>query len=368
MKILVTGAGGFIGKNLVSVLQSMEGHEILEFRSDDSMERLRTYCAVCEFVFHLAGVNRPERETDFETGNAGFTQTLADYLSEGSHCPVVFASSIQAELENPYGRSKRRAEGILREYGARTGASVYIYRLPNVFGKWCRPNYNSVIATFCHHIANGLPIHVNNASQMLRLAYVDDVTAEFVRALSGTAAKQDRFYTIPEVYERRLGDIADTIQAFSHNTETLGLPALSDGFTKKLYSTYLSYLPETGLKYSLTMHSDARGAFAEFLRSEEKGQISINVTKPGYGKGNHWHHTKHEIFLVVSGEGAIRLRKIDESHVIEIPVAGSRLEPVIIPPGYTHMLENTGTTDLVTVMWASEPYDPQRPDTFYLEV
>lgn len=368
MKILITGAGGFIGKNLTAALKNLEGCEILEFHIKDGFERLRSYCAGCDFVFHLAGVNRPENEIDFENGNAEFTRVLTGFLAEGSRCPVVFSSSIQAELENPYGRSKRRAEEILLKYEEQTGAAVYFYRLPNVFGKWCRPNYNSVISTFCYNTAHDLPIHITDQNHVLRLVYIDDVVAEFIRALHGTGTKQGDFYRIPEVYERRLGDVAGKIQAFSHTAETLEIPNQSDAFTKKLHSTYLSYLPEEKLKYALIAHSDERGAFAEFLRTKDRGQFSINVTKPGYVKGNHWHHTKHEIFLSVSGQGMIRLRKIGESGVIEIPVTGGSLEPVIIPPGYTHSLENTGDADLITVMWASEPYDPQRPDTYYLAV
>lgn len=368
MKILVTGAGGFIGKNLISVLHNMDNCEVLEFHAKDGHECLRTYCAACDFVFHLAGVNRPEDEAEFETGNVEFTRILTSFLAEGSRCPVIFSSSLQAELDNPYGRSKRGAEKILREYEEKTGTRAALYRLPNVFGKWCRPDYNSVIATFCHHTANGLPVHVRDENRMLRLVYIDDVVAEFVRALKGTGTKQGDFYIVPEVYERRLGDIANQIQAFSLCAETLEIPNQADAFAKKLYSTYLSYLPEEKLQYALAAHSDARGLFAEFLRTEDRGQLSINVTRPGHVKGNHWHHTKHEIFLAVSGEGVIRLRKIGERSVIEIPVRGDRLEPVIIPPGCAHMLENSGDVDLVTVMWANEPFDSRRPDTFYLDV
>ena len=368
MKILVTGAGGFIGKNLTAALRSMGRHEALAFRSEDRGEQLQTYCSECDFVFHLAGVNRPKSDEEFETGNTVFSRKLSDCRTEGSRCPVVFASSIQAELNNPYGRSKRAAEAILQAYGEKTGAPVYLYRLPNVFGKWCRPNYNSVIATFCHNTANGLPVRVDNADQMLRLVYIDDVVEEFVRTLNGEIAVRDSFCTVPEMYQEKLGNIADMIQGFSRCAEKLEVPNLSDAFTKKLYSTYLSYLPESRLKYSLTVHQDVRGAFAEFMRTEDSGQFSVNVTRPGCIKGNHWHHTKHEIFLAVSGEGIIRLRRAVGGPLIEIPVRGSNLEPVVIPPGYTHMLENSGDTDLITVMWASECYDPQRPDTFYLDV
>jgi UDP-2-acetamido-2,6-beta-L-arabino-hexul-4-ose reductase len=368
MKILVTGAEGFIGKNLTAALRNIDGYEIFSFRSKDDEGLLRTYCLDCDFVFHLAGVNRPENEADFEKGNAGFTQTLVDCLLEGSRCPVVFSSSIQAELDNSYGRSKYRAEEILREYERQTNTPVYLYRLPNVFGKWCRPNYNSVIATFCYNTAHDLPIYISNADQLLHLVYIDDVVTEFIRVLNGTGINHGNFYQIPEVYEKRLGDIADIIQSFSHCTETLTIPDQSDTFTKKLHSTYLSYLPNEKIQYSLITHSDARGTFAEFLRTQDRGQFSINVTKPGFTKGNHWHHTKHEIFLSVSGKGIVRLRKIDESSIIELPITGDCLEPVIIPPGYTHSLENTGESDLITIMWASEPYNPQSPDTYHLAV
>ena len=368
MKILITGAGGFIGKNLIASLRNMSGHEILEFHVQNGLKCLRSYCAGCDFVFHLAGVNRPESELDFETVNAAFTKTLTGFLAEGSRCPVVFSSSVQAALDNPYGVSKYKAEMILQDYARQTGAPVYLYRLPNVFGKWSRPAYNSVIATFCHNTANNLPIHISDRSRLLNLVYIDDVVTEFIRALDKRAERQGGFYSVSEVYEKCLGEIADSIQTFSHEMEILGIPNQADSFTKKLHSTYLSYLPKEKLQYSLAAHSDVRGTFAEFLRTEDRGQFSINVTKPGFIKGNHWHHSKHEIFLSVSGEGIVRLRKTGERGIIEIPITGGRLEPVIIPPGYVHSLENTGDADLITVIWASEPYDAHRPDTFYSDV
>jgi len=368
MKILVTGARGFIGKNLVCVLKSAGEHHIFEFTSGDSEETLKGYCADCDFVFHLAGVNRPQSVDEFETGNAGLTRKLVSCLAEGSRCPVVFSSSIQAENDTPYGRSKRKAEDVLRTYSEETGAPVYIYRLPNVFGKWCKPDYNSVIATFCCNITHDLPIHVSDEAKLLRLVYIDDVVKEFLRALDGNVTRQGEFCAISEVYVRKLGGVAQMLREFSQCTQNLSIPDQSDTFIKKLYSTYLSYLPASKFSYQLVPHSDARGSFAEFLRTNDRGQLSVNVTRPHAVKGNHWHHTKHEIFLTVSGTGVIRLRRIGESRISEIIVTGNKLEPVLIPPGYTHMLENLGETDLVTIMWANEPFDPERPDTFHLNV
>ena len=368
MNILVTGAHGFIGKNLIFQLKNLNGNNILQFTSSDGDEKLREYCAVCDFVFHLAGVNRPKEERDFDSGNAMLTQRLAEYLEAGSRCPVLFTSSIQATMNNPYGESKRKAEKILKAYSETTGAPVYIYRLHNVFGKWCRPNYNSVIATFCYNIANDIPIYITDEEKILQLVYIDDVISEFLQVLSGNESEPKDYYFVSEVYTERLGQIAQMLREFSQCTKDLVIPDQSDMFTKKLYSSYLSYLPPTKLQYLLATHSDARGAFAEFIRTGERGQISINITKPHAVKGNHWHHTKHEIFLTVYGSGVVRLRRVDENIVTEVFVNGDELKPVIIPPGYTHMLENLGETDLVTVMWANELFDPEKPDTFYLNV
>ncbi len=363
MKILVTGSGGFIGKNLVYVLKSRGYDDILEYDSGSPSGLLENYCRECEFVFHLAGVNRPQQISEFTRRNRDFTKQLVTDLEKGRCAPVVFSSSIQAELDNPYGQSKKESEEILRQY-VQNGTEVYIYRFPNVFGKWCRPNYNSAVATFCYNSAHGLPIQVNDKSRMMHLVYIDDVIEEFIRCLEGTPNQCGDFCCVQPVYTENLAVIADLIHGFASCAKDLSIPRQSDGLTKKLYSTYLSYLPEDKLKYPLVMHRDSRGSFTEFLRTKEQGQVSVNISKPGIVKGGHWHSTKHEIFLVVSGTGVIRLRKLDEEKIIEIDVSGERLEPVVIPPGYVHSIENTGGTEMVTIMWANEMFDPQRPDTY----
>ena len=366
MKILVTGAKGFIGKNLVLKLKNMN-HTVFEYDKDISENILKAYCDEADFVFHLAGVNRPENDYEFVEGNKNFTERLISYIT-AKKIPLMFSSSIQAELNNPYGKSKLAAEYAVREYSEKTGAPVYIYRFPNVFGKWCKPNYNSVIATFCHNIANDLPIQINNSEHILNLVYIDDVVDELCRCVDGLPNMDGEFYSVKTVYTKKLGEIAELINGFRNCTTNLSIPDQSDGFTKKLYSTYLSYLPQDNFKYSLKMNCDNRGSFTEFIRTADKGQVSINISKAGIVKGNHWHNTKHEIFLVVSGSGVIRFRNPDSEEIIEVYVSGEKLEPVIIPPGYTHNIENTGNTDMVTVMWANEVFDKDNPDTYYLEV
>ena len=302
-------------------------------------------------------------------GNFGFTSRLLELLQMHKNtCPIVLSSSIQAALDNPYGRSKKAGEDLLRAYGERTGAKVMVYRFPNVFGKWCRPNYNSAVATFCHNIAHDLPITINDPSVKMRLVYIDDVVAELIAALKGEPHEQDGLCSVPVVHEILLGEIVELIRSFRASREARCVPDMSDPFTQKLYATYLSYLPTDAFSYPLTMNVDQRGSFTEMIRTEERGQVSINVSKPGITKGNHWHHSKNEKFLVVSGEGVIRFRKIDSDEVIEYFVSGEKLEVVDIPTGYTHNIENLGKTDMVTVMWASECFDPNKPDTFYLEV
>ena len=368
MKILVTGAKGFIGKNLVLKLKNSD-YTVFEYDVDSSENLLKAYCEECDFIFHLAGVNRPKDESEFTEGNKNFTERLLSYaMSTGRKIPVMLSSSIQAELDNPYGKSKLEAEKVVREYSEKTGSEVFIYRFQNVFGKWCRPNYNSVIATFCHNIANGLPIQVNDTERIMNLIYIDDITEEMLACLDGKANKSDGFCYVKTVYTKKLGEIADIIKSFEECRYTLAIPDQSDGFIKKLYSTFLSYLPKEKFTYPLKMNCDNRGSFTEFIRTSDRGQFSVNISKPHIVKGNHWHNTKHEIFLIVSGNGVIRFRNPDSDEVIEIYASGDKLDPVIIPPGYTHNIENTGDSDMVTVMWANEVFDKDNPDTYYLEV
>ena len=378
MKILVTGTKDFIGRNLMEELKR-QGHEILAYDIDNTEKQLDEYASSCEFVYHLAGVNRPENPEDFMSGNFGFTSVLLDSLKKhGNKAPVMLSSSIQAELDNPYGRSKKAGEELIFQYGKDNGVKVYVYRFPNVFGKWCRPNYNSAVATFCHNIARNLPIQVNETNPTLTLVYIDDLVKELVNALNGEAninfnrkcedTHDHAYCSVPEQYQVKLLDIVNMLYTFKESRKDLYIPDMRDPFTKKLYATYLSYLPEEKFSYELTMHCDTRGSFTEMLKSSERGQVSVNISKPGITKGNHWHSTKNEKFIVVSGKARISFRKIGSAEVISYDVSGDKIEAVDIPPGYTHSITNTGETDLVTVMWANEPFDPNNPDTYYEEV
>lgn len=369
MKILITGAKGFIGKNLIFELKNRGYAEIFEYDLDSDFALLDVFTQKCDFIFHLAGVNRPQNDSDFMKGNYGFTSSLLASLKKNNNkAPILITSSIQAELDNHYGRSKKAGENLLFEYEAGTGATVFVYRLPNVFGKWCRPNYNSAVATFCHNIANEMPIQVNDPNVDMKLVYIDDLVNEFINALKGNANRRGSFCHVDNLYTIRLGEIADLIYSFKESRENKHIPNMSNDFTKKLYSTYLSYLPKDKFSYPLKMNIDQRGSFTEFLKTVERGQISINVSKPGITKGNHWHQTKNEKFLVVSGKGVVKLRKIDSNEVIEYPVCGEKLDVIDIPVGYTHIITNTGNKDMVTVMWANEVFDPEKPDTYYMEV
>ena len=369
MKILITGAKGFVGKNLVAELRNQGFSDLLEFDVDSNPELLDCFARECQFVFHLAGVNRPERQEDFMKGNFGFTTELLDALKKyNNKAPVLISSSIQAALDNPYGQSKKAGEDLMFAYSKETNAPVFVYRLPNVFGKWCRPNYNSAIATFCNNIANNLPIQVNDPTVTMQLVYIDDVVASFIGKLKNSSNNTEIFEKATPVHEIRLGEIVDLLNAFKDSRENLLLPNMNDAFTKKLYSTYLSYLPTDKFSYPLKMNVDERGSFTEFLKTKERGQVSINISKPGITKGNHWHHTKNEKFLVVTGKGVIRFRKTDSTEIIEYFVSGEKLEVVDIPVGYTHNIENLGDSDMVTVMWVNEIFDAQRPDTYFLGV
>jgi len=398
MKILVTGAKGFVGKNLVCNLYNIkEGknrtrnlniEDIFEYDIDSTPEELDTYCRECDFVFNLAGVNRPKDQSEFMTGNFGFASTLLDTLKKhGNNCPVMLSSSIQATLigrygTSDYGKSKLAGEELFFEYGKETGAKVLVYRFPNLFGKWCRPNYNSAVATFCNNIANDLEITVNDRSTELELLYIDDLVEEMLDALEGkehhcefdgvnTVLKEDgRYCAAPTTHHVTLGEIVDLLESFKKQPENLVVPEIPyNSFAKKLYSTYLSYLPKEKVSFPLKMNVDDRGSFTELLKSDKVGQVSINISKPGITKGEHWHNTKWEFFIVVSGHGLIQERKIGTDEIIEFEVFGDKIEAIHMLPGYTHNIINLSETEnLVTVMWANESFDPNHPDTFFEKV
>ncbi|MGD6778421.1 capsular polysaccharide biosynthesis protein CapF [Sutcliffiella horikoshii] len=369
MKILVTGAKGFIGKNLIAELWNQNYTDIFEYNKEADPALFEQYCKEADIVYHLAGVNRPKDQSEFMDGNYGFTSTLLETLKKHQNfCPVIISSSIQAELDNPYGLSKKAGEDLLFQYRKETGAKVLVYRFPNVFGKWSKPNYNSAVATFCYNIARDLPITVNDPDVVMNLVYIDDVVEELIRALRCNENMVGEFCEVPVVHTISLGEIVDLISSFKNSREERSIPDMSNPFTKKLYSTYLSYLPEDKFSYNLKMNVDIRGSFTEFIKTPERGQVSVNISKPGITKGNHWHHTKNEKFLVVSGKGVIRFRKFDTDEIIEYFVSGDKLEVVDIPTGYTHNIENLGDTNMVTIMWANEFFDPDKPDTYFLEV
>ena len=386
MKVLVTGAKGFVGKNLCQMLKTIRDgknrthpalhiSEIFEFDLDTPQEFLRQYCAQADFVFHLAGVNRPENPEDFMAGNFGFSSMLLRTLKEEKNtCPVMLSSSIQATLEgrynNDYGRSKRAGEELFFSYAAETGAEILVYRFPNLFGKWCRPNYNSVVATFCNNVAHDLPIHINDAATELELLYIDDLMDEMLLALEGRAHRNGTYCFVPTTHKVTLGAIAELLYTYKQQPATLLMPQIAPGsFEKKLYSTYLSYLPKDKVAFPLKMNVDDRGSFTELLRTAAHGQISVNISKPGIAKGQHWHNTKWEFFIVVSGVGLIQMRKIGTDEVLEYYVSGSKIEAVHMLPGYTHNIINlSDSEDLVTVMWANELFDPTQPDTYFEKV
>lgn len=355
-----------MGKNLAEALSRRTSITVTRFDITNDPAALPDLIGDADFIFHLAGVNRPRNPEEFSSGNAGLTKVVISHLMEqGKTTPLLISSSTQAAQENPYGVSKRKAEDAVFAYGRQTGAPVHVYRLPNVFGKWCRPDYNSAVATFCNNIANDLPIQINDPAVTMNLVYIDDVVADFIAALDGKRPASDLFRQVQPVHTITLGEIVDLIRSFRESRADFSIPDMSDPFTKKLYSTYLSYLPHDGFSYPLKMNVDERGSFTEFLKTGDRGQVSVNICKPGITKGNHWHHTKNEKFLVVSGQGVIRFRRIGSEDVLYYRVAGDILEVVDIPTGYTHNISNTGQTDLVTVMWCNEAYDPEKPDTYF---
>ena len=385
MNILITGASGFVGRNLCAQLRNIRDGKaknyavsgdltLYEYDLNSTPEELDAYCRDADFVFNLAGVNRPQDPAEFMRGNFGFASTLLATLKKhGNTCPVMISSSIQAALDNPYGESKRAGEQLLFDYAEETGAKVLCYRFPNLFGKWCRPNYNSAVATFCNNIANDLPITVNDPSVVMHLVYIDDVVDELIGALTGGEHRDGAFCVVPTSHRITLGAIVDLLHTFRRMPETLEVPdTTKDGFAKKLYATYLSYLPSDRFAYDLKMNVDPRGSFTEIIRTADRGQFSVNVSKPGITKGQHWHHTKNEKFVVVHGRGLIQLRKVgtDENGqlypVVNYEVSGEKIQVVEMIPGYTHNIVNlSDTEDLVTFMWCNECFDPAKPDTYF---
>ena len=395
MKILITGAAGFVGKNLTAVLQNIKNgndrthpgltvDELYLYDIDSPSELLDEACSKADFVFNLAGVNRPKDPEEFMKGNFGFASTLLDKLKKYNNtCPVMISSSIQAtcigRYDSDYGRSKKAGEELVFEYGRETGAKVLVYRFPNLFGKWCRPNYNSAVATFCNNIANDLPITVNDPSVQLELLYIDDLVDEMIAALEGREHRCEfdgidtvltdggRSCAAPVTHKVTLGEIVSLLEAFHDQPITLVMPEIpKDSFAKKLYSTYLSYLPKEKIAIPLKMNTDPRGSFTELIRTDKCGQFSVNISKPGIMKGQHWHNTKWEFFIVVSGHGLIQQRRVGSDEVLNFDVSGEKLQAIHMLPGYTHNIINLSETeDLVTVMWANECFDPTKPDTFF---
>ena len=367
MKVLITGADGFIGKNLQSELCSRGMEELLLCNHNTTEAEIEKFTAQCTSIVHLAGVNRPKEEREFWEGNAETTRRLIDYLKKNNNIPhIIFASSAQAELDNPYGKSKLEAERILKQYSHDTGGRVTIYRFPNVFGKWCRPDYNSVVATFCYNIAREKEICIHNADAVIQLVYIDDVINAIIRSLE--TSSENLYPVLQPIYEVRVGELAKMLYYFKKQNESLQIPDIGDELTKKMYSTFLSYMKEDSLKAPLSMHADTRGSFTEFIHTESIGQISINIAKPGIVKGNHWHNTKVEKFLVVKGKALIKMRNKMTGVITEHTVSGRLLEVLYIPPGYVHNIVNIGEDDLITVIWANENFDKERPDTYYEEV
>lgn len=369
MKILVTGSNGFVGKNLISTLKGMD-YKVFTFDRDSDIEVLDLVIPKCDFIVHLAGANRPENSEDFFLVNQDLTSTIIDKVKcSEKQIPILLSSSIQADNDNDYGKSKLGGEKILLDYAKDTDSDVFIYRYPNLFGKWSKPNYNTVIATWCHNISRDLPIIVNDPKAEIELVYIDDVVNEIINAINGKAHKvKDNYYSVPVSYKVTLGEIRSLLVSFQESRKNLFVPDMTPGFETKLYSTYLSFLHKDNFSYPLVTHSDDRGSFTEFIKSKDRGQVSINVSKPGITKGEHWHHSKNEKFLVVKGEGLIQLRNVFSEEVIEYYVSDKKFEVVDIPTGYTHNIINNSNEDMVTVMWVNEPFDPDHPDTYFEKV
>lgn len=368
MKVLVTGAKGFLGKNLISNLRLNKDMEIYEYDIENTYEELNRYTKDCEFVFHLAGVNRPKDNEEYMKGNFGFTSTLLECLKNNGNCaPIMISSSIQATLDNDYGKSKKAGEDLIIEYGKNNKVDVYIYRFPNLFGKWCRPNYNSAVATFCNNIANNLPITISDEKIELTLAYVDDVCYELINCLNGHANKDGVYCKVPVEYKKTLGEIVRLLRSFRDNDNGIMVPSTGDEFTKNLYATYISYVPLEKMVVDLTEHRDDRGVFCELVRTKEAGQVSISTTNPNVVRGGHYHNTKMERFIVVKGKAKIKFEHVITHEKIEFQVSDKKLQYVTIPVGYQHSIDNVGNGELVLILWANELFDPNKPDTYVME-
>lgn len=369
MNILVTGANGFLGKNLIAQLRNEGFEDTQTYTLANNLEELAEFTRKCDFVFHLAGVNRPRHTEEFFKGNTDLTENLLSALEKNENkAPIVITSSIQASLDNPYGQSKKQAEELVFNYAERNQTKAYVYQLPNLFGKWSKPNYNSVVATFCYNVSRGIPIKVDNPENEMTLCYVDDVVSEFIKVLKNGPIEEETYCKVPVEYQVTVGELAEKIQSFKENRVTLKMPSLREQFDRDLYGTYLSYLEEDDFSYKLKKNTDDRGWLAEFIKSEDSGQIFISTTKPGITRGNHWHHTKVEKFLVIQGKAAIRFRNINSDEVIEYIVDAEELEVVDIPVGYTHSITNICDEDIITLFWACEIFDSNNPDTYYVEV
>jgi len=369
-RVLVTGSDGFIGKNLIEGLQRKEDVEIKAFDIEDDTNKLTAHLKEADIVFHLAGVNRPGKIEDFETGNTGLIKTIASILEElQRNIPIVLSSSIQATLDNPYGISKKKAEDILIEYSGENDAKIYIYRFPNVFGKWCRPNYNSVVATFCYNLSHGLDISISDVNKEIELVYIDDVVDEFISLLSKKDEDKGEYYhKIERTFRITLGELAEKIYQLKDIRKTLVVPDLSDDFMKCLHATYLSYLDKDDFSYKLDIKADQRGSLTELIKSDHFGQIFVSTTHKGVVRGNHYHNTKVEKFCVLKGEAVIKFRNILEDEVLSYHVSGYEIEIVDVPPGYTHSIENLGNDEMIVLFWANQIFDPDKPDTYYSEV
>jgi len=369
-RVLVTGSNGFIGRNLIAGLKKLDDIEIQPFDIEDGIEMLRGYLQVTDIVFHLAGVNRPEKVEDFEVGNTNLTQNIVGMLESAKRSvPVVLSSSIQAVFDNPYGVSKKQAENILINYGQKNQAKVYIYRFPNVFGKWCRPNYNSVVATFCYNISHDIEIFISDEKKELELLYIDDLVGEFLQILSDENADKDKYYhKIKRTFRITLGELARRLYHLRDIRKTLVVPDLSDELMKFLHATYLSYLDSTEFSYKLELKTDQRGSLAELIKSENFGQIFVSTSHKGVIRGNHYHDTKVEKFCVLAGEAVIKFRHIFEDKILSYHVSGDNPEVVDIPPGYTHSIENTSDGEMIVLFWANQIFNPKQPDTYFLEV